>query len=144
MKMFDGKRRGTMNRLRLLAIGTVLMFGLSTVAQQTTGPDVHAAAVAPVEQHLKVLSEKLALTADQQDKARPILQEMHDGSQKLDDDQTLTPDQRHAAMGSLFMKADKEMRVFLTEDQKKKLDDMEAQMHGGPRDNPNGSAPQQN
>jgi hypothetical protein len=144
MKMFDGKRRGTMNRLRLLAIGTVLMFGLSTVAQQTTGPDVHAAAVAPVEQHLKVLSEKLALTADQQDKARPILQEMHDGSQKLDDDQTLTPDQRHAAMGSLFMKADKEMRVFRTEDQKKKLDDMEAQMHGGPHDNPNGSAPQQN
>jgi hypothetical protein len=135
-----------MNRLRLFAVGTVLMFALSTVAQQpTTGPDVHAAAVAPVEQHLKVLSEKLALTADQEDKARPILQEMHDGSQKLADDQTMTPEQRQAAMGPLFMKADKEMRVFLTDDQKKKLDDLEAQMHHGPQDNPNGnpSAPPQ-
>ena len=134
-----------MNRLRLLAVGTVLTFALSTVAQQTNSPDVHAAAVAPVEQHLKVLSEKLALTTDQQDKARPILQEMHDGSQKLADDPTLTPDQRQAAMGPLFMKADKEMRVFLTDDQKKKLDDLEAQMHHGPQDNPNGnpSAPPQ-
>ena len=52
-----------MNRLRLLVVGTVLMFAMSTVAQQNpTGPDVHAAAVAPVEQHLKMLSEQLALT----------------------------------------------------------------------------------
>jgi hypothetical protein len=131
-----------MNRLRLFAVGTVLMFALSTVAQQpTTGLDVHAAAVAPVEQHLKVLSEKLALTADQQDKARPILQEMHDGSQKLADDQTLTPEQRQAAMGPLFMKADKEMRVFLTDDQKKKLDELKAQMHSGAHDGPSGNAP---
>jgi hypothetical protein len=131
-----------MNRLRLLAAGTVLIFALSTAAQQsTTSPDAHAAAVAPVEQHLKVLSEKLALTAGQQEKARPILQEMHDGSQKIADDQSLTPDQRHAAMGELFMKADKEVRTFLNEEQKKKLDEMEAQMHGGPHENPNGNAP---
>jgi len=127
-----------MNRLRLLAVGTVLMFALSTVAQQTTtGPDAHAAAVAPVEQHLKVLSEKLALTADQQDKARPILQEMHDGSQKLDDNQSLTPDQRHLGMEPVFMKADKALREILTDDQKKKLDEMEAQMHGAPHLSPN-------
>ena len=32
-----------MNRLRLLAVGTVLMFALSAVAQQTTiSPDAHA------------------------------------------------------------------------------------------------------
>lgn len=133
-----------MNRLRLLAAGTVLMFALSTVAQQAaTSPDVHAVAVAPVEQHLKVLSEKLALTAEQQDKARPILQEMHDGSQKLANDQGLTPDQRQASMSELFMKADKEMRVFLTDDQKKKLDEMEEQMPHGPQESPNGNAPQQ-
>jgi len=126
-----------MNRIRLLAVGTVLMLAMSTVAQQTTtSPDVHAVAVAPVEQHLKALSEKLALTADQQDKARPILQEMHDGSQKIDDDQSLTPDQKHAAMGELFTKSDKAFREFLTDDQKTKLDAMEAQMHGGPHDHP--------
>lgn len=128
-----------MNRLRLLAAGTVLMFALSTVAQQNaTAPDVHAAAVAPVDQHLKMLSEKLALTAEQQEKARPILQAMRDGTQKLEDDEGLTPDQRQAGMHALFMKSDKEVRVFLTDDQKKKLDEMEAQMHG-PHDHPSGT-----
>jgi hypothetical protein len=96
---------------------------------------------------LKVLSEKLALTPDQQDKARPILQQMHDGSQKLEDDQTLTPEQRQAAMHPLFLKADQQLRAFLTDDQKKKkLDEMEAQMphaqHTGSDGSP--SAPPQN
>ncbi|MGA9585461.1 MAG: hypothetical protein WBQ95_09050 [Terracidiphilus sp.] len=129
-----------MNPLRLFAAGTVLMFTLSMVAQQpASSTDAHPVALAPVDQHLKVLSEKLALTADQQDKARPILQEMHDGSQKLEDDQSLSADQRHAAMSELFMKSDKQMREFLTDDQKKKLDEMEAQMQGGPHDHPGGS-----
>ncbi len=129
-----------MNRIRLLAIGTVLLFALSTVAQQsTTSPDAHAAAAAPVEEHLKVLSQKLDLTADQQEKVRPILQEMHDGSQKLDDDQTLTPDQRQAGMKPLIMKADKEIREVLNNDQKQKLDELEAQMHPAPHANPDGA-----
>ena len=129
-----------MNRIRLLAAGTVLMFAIGAVAQQTTtSPDVHAAAVAPVEQHLKVLSDKLDLTADQQEKARPILQEFHDGSQKLADDQSLTPAQRHEGMVPVFMKADKALRAILTDDQKKQLDAMEAQMQGGSHDNPHGT-----
>lgn len=133
-----------MNRLRLLAVATVLTFALGAGAQQpTTAPDAHAVAVAPVDQHLKVLSEKLSLTADQQEKARPILQEMHDGSQKLQEDQSLTPDQRHEGMVPVFMKADKALREILNEDQKKKLDEMEAQMHGGPHDNPHATPPPQ-
>jgi Spy/CpxP family protein refolding chaperone len=121
-----------MNRIRLLAAATVLMFALSMGAQQTAqSPDNHAAAaaVANVDQHLKMISEKLALTPDQEAKARPILQQMHDESQKLQDDTTLTPEQRQAAMHPIFMKADQQMREFLTDDQKKKLDEMEAQMH---------------
>ena len=128
-----------MNRIRLLAVGAVLTFAMSTVAQQTTtslDAHAHAVATAPVDQHLKALSDKLALTADQQEKARPILQDMHDGSQKINDDQSLTPDQKHAAMGELFMKSDKAFREFLTDDQKTKLDAMEAQMHGGSHDHP--------
>ena len=126
-----------MNRFRLLTMMTVLIFALSATAQQsTTMPDAHAVAAAPVDQHLKALSDKLALTADQQEKARPILQDMHDGSQKINDDQGLTPDQKHAAMSELFMKSDKALREFLTDDQKTKLDAMEAQMHGGQHDHP--------
>jgi hypothetical protein len=134
-----------MNRIRLLALVTVLIYGLSTAAQQpTTGPSAHNAATASVEEHLKVLSEKLALTSDQQDKVRPILQEMHDGSQKIDDDQTLKSDQRQAAMHSVFMRADKQIREILADDQKKRLDDLEAQMQPAPPAAGNGtsSAPQ--
>jgi len=129
-----------MNRLCLLAVAAVLMFASGAVAQQpTTSPDAHAA-VAPVDQHLKMLSEKLGLSTDQEDKARPILQEMHDDSLKIEEDQSLTPEQRHSAMVPVFMKADKAVRAFLTEDQKKKLDEMEAQMHGGAHGDPHGTA----
>jgi hypothetical protein len=127
-----------MNHIRLLAFSSVLLLALGAAAQQnpaspeasaTTAPDTHTPALTPVEQHLKMLSEKLGLSADQQAQARPILQQMHDGSQKLEDDSTLTPEQRHAAMHGLFTKADQQMRTFLTDPQKKTLDEMEAQMH---------------
>lgn len=122
-----------MNRIRLLAAGIVLMFALSALAQQTApSSDNHtaaAAALAPVDQHLKMISEKLALTPDQEAKARPIIQQMHDDSQKLENDTSLTTEERQAAMHPIFMKADQQMREFLTDDQKKKLDAMEAQMH---------------
>ena len=65
---------------------------------------------------------------------------MHDGSQKLEDDQSLTPEQKHQGMMPVFMKADKALREILTEDQKKKLDEMEAQMHGGAHGAAHGSA----
>ncbi len=59
-----------MNRIRLLAIGTMLMFALTTVAQQTTtNSDAHGGSgggVPTPQGHLKVLTEKLALTGDQQ------------------------------------------------------------------------------
>ena len=129
-----------MNRLCLLAMAAVLMFASGATAQHPTPIRAADAAVAPVDQHLKMLSEKLGLSTDQEDKARPILQEMHDDSQKIADDQSLTPEQRQSAMVPVFMKADKAVRAFLTEDQKKKLDEMEAQMHGGAHGDPHGSA----
>src|SRR6266403_1400971 len=73
-----GQRRKTMNRFRLVAIATIVMFALSMVAQQTTRP---GGGVPTVQGHLKVLTEKLALTADQQTKVKPILQELHDATQ---------------------------------------------------------------
>lgn len=119
-----------MNRIRLLAIGTVLVFALSTAAQQTaTSPDAHVAGIPSVEGHLKALSEKLDLTADQQAKARPIMQEMHDSMQKLADDTSLTDEERMAGQKPIRAKADKQIRVFLADDQKKKLDELEGLPH---------------
>jgi hypothetical protein len=126
-----------MNRFRLLPIGLTLMVALSTQAQQTAGgsasTDEHsqqnAQGVPTVEQHLKVLSEKLDLTSDQQVSAKPILQELHDGSMKLAQDESLTREERLAKVRPLREKADKQLREILTDDQKKKLDQLEHEPH---------------
>ena len=116
-----------MKRLPLIALAAVLSLALPLVARQAHSP-VNAA-VAPVDQHLKLLAEKLDLTADQQEKARPILQQLHDESQKIVDDKSLSHEELMEKMHPVFMKADKALREFLTTEQKAKLDEMEQQMH---------------
>lgn len=116
-----------MNRIRLLAAGMALAFALPSIAQQSATPP--AQHLPTVDQHLKGLSEKLDLTADQQEKARPILQEMQDAMQKVMSDKTLSPEQMHEQMRPAREKADKALREFLTEEQKKKLDELESQSH---------------
>ena len=133
-----------MNRSRLLAIGAMLMFGLTVVAQQAaTQPDrppdrpakdehgqsgVH---VPTVQGHLKVLTEKLALTGDQQAKIKPILQELHDATQKLDQDESMSSEERMVKVRASREKADKKIREILNDDQKKKLDQLEHEPHPG-------------
>jgi hypothetical protein len=116
-----------MKRLSLIALVAVLSLAFPVCAQQASSP-VNAA-VAPVDQHLKMLAEKLDLTADQQEKARPILQQLHDDSQKIADDKSLSHEELMEKMHPVFMKADKALREFLTDEQKTKLDTMEQQMH---------------
>lgn len=118
-----------MNRIRLLAAALALACALPLLAQQAAPPS-H---MPGVDEHLKMLSEKLALTSDQQEKARPIIAQMQDDLQKVMDDKTLTQDQVHEQSHQVYMKADKQLRLLLTDDQKTKLDDLEhphAEMHG--------------
>lgn len=100
-------------------------------AQEKAAPPEHAMVIPDVDQHLRMLSEKLELSSEQQEKARPILKSMQDELQKDMDDKSLTPDQMRAKMHADFMKADRELREFLTDGQKTKLDGMEKQMHHG-------------
>lgn len=125
-----------MNRIRLVAIGAILIFGLATVAQQSTTP----AGVPAVDAHLKVLAEKLDLSSDQQIKIKPMLQEMHDASEKLAQDQSLSSEERQASLKPVRLKADKEIRTVLDEDQKKKLDQLEQESHMNLHDDAHGTA----
>jgi hypothetical protein len=79
------------------------------------------------EEHLRMLSEKLNLSAEQQEKARPLIQNMLGERQALLRDQSLSSDQRSQRQRALHERADRELRHFLNEDQKKKLDELEAQ-----------------
>lgn len=118
-----------MHRTRLLGIGMILTLALAALAQQTGNVQggTHRHEMPSVEDHLKTLSGKLDLTADQQTKIRPALQEMHDSMQKLMQNQSLSPQEKHARHQELFETADRKTRKFLNDDQKKKLDEMEQQ-----------------
>ena len=122
-----------MNHIRLLAIGTTLMFVLTTVARQTTtSNDAHGGrggGVPTVEAHLKLMTEKLALTGDQQTKIKPILQELHDATLKVVHDESMSREERLGKVRASREKADKKIREILTDDQKKKLDQLEHEPH---------------
>lgn len=127
-----------MNRIRLFGMGTLMMFALTAGAQQTAtasagvGKDNHSGtqnSTDPVQNHLKKLSEQLNLTPDQEDRVRPILQEMHDAMGKAEQDQSLSDNERKALRHAAFMKADGQIREILNDDQKKTLDQLEQQMH---------------
>jgi Spy/CpxP family protein refolding chaperone len=137
------QRRKSMNRL--LAIGTLLMVALTAPAQQTaTGPsgtdkEKHGQGdaqegVPTVESQLKVLTAKLALTGDQQAKVKAILQELHEATLKLVRDKSLSQEERLAKVRPQRYKADKQIREFLNDEQKKKLDQYlqgpHSEMHG--------------
>lgn len=130
-----------MNRIRLLAIGTMLIVPLTAPAQQTaTGPggtDKQERGqrgaqddVPTVETQLKGLTEKLDLTGDQQVKIKPILQELHDVTQKLAQDENLSREERLSKVRPQRSKADKKIREILSDDQKKKLDQYLQGPHG--------------
>jgi Spy/CpxP family protein refolding chaperone len=125
------KRSGWLGVVVLAGLAVLAELGMtaSVFAQEKPAPAEHAMVMPDVDQHLKVLSEKLSLTAEQQEKARPILKDMQDGMQKVADNKSLTPDQMHEQMHSTMMRADKQLREFLTGEQKTTLDAMEKEMH---------------
>jgi Skp family chaperone for outer membrane proteins len=128
-----------MNRFRLLSTGAMLMVALLSPAQQTatsasSSQQEHVQSApqnspSSVDQHLKMLSERLDLTAGQQTKIRPILQQMLDSREKLMQDSSLSSEARAEKQKSLHDAADKQARKFLNDEQKKKLDALEQEPH---------------
>jgi Spy/CpxP family protein refolding chaperone len=129
-----------MNRLRLLAIGSMLVIAPAILAQQTAptgGPAkgaAHGVVLPDVGDQLKVLTQKLDLSVDQQPKVKTILQELHDASLRLMQDENISQDELLSEVRPLRMSADKKIREILTHDQKKKLDlylqGPHSEMHG--------------
>jgi len=122
-----------MNRRRAIVLAAAVALALpalqSGFAQQAEAPAAAPHAMPSVDDHLHMLAQKLDLTDEQQNKARPIIAEMQEEMQKTADDKNLTHDETMAKTHAAFMKADKQFREFLTEEQKSKLDAMEAEMH---------------
>jgi len=130
-----------MKQIRLLAFLATCLFALAALAQQNppaqgSGEHKHGQMgheMGNVDEHVKELSTKLDLTADQQAKVKAILQENHEQMQAMMKDQSMSKEDKHAKMQSMHDSVHAKVREVLNDDQKKKFDamvhDMESQMH---------------
>jgi len=137
-----------MNRTRVLAVASILTVAVAALAQQAisggTNKSTDQSGVPTAETQLKFLAGKLDLTADQQAKITPILQELHDSTVKLVQDQSMSSDERMSKIREERIAADKKIRTVLTDEQKQKLDQVEHEPHPELHGNvTGGTAPQQ-
>jgi Spy/CpxP family protein refolding chaperone len=131
-----------MTCFRLFAVGILLALTVSVAAQQAgtarhEDPHSNAQKTAPTaEAQLKMFAEKFDLTADQQGKIKPILQNLHEFTAKVMEDKALTHEEKIAKLKPARMKAHEQMIALLTEDQKKKVEEYmkgpHPEMHGDP------------
>ena len=117
-----------MKRIRGWMMGILMLFAVGALGQQP-GNDTVTHHMPSVEEHVNLLSERLNLTSDQQTKLTPVIREMQETVEKSNQDTSLSQDERNARMRAAHMKADKQMRMFLTEPQKAKLTEMEQEAH---------------
>jgi periplasmic protein CpxP/Spy len=137
---------------RLLAVGTTLIVALVMSTQQMAaapagterdqqGQRATQDDVPIVGQMLKVLTENLDLTAEQQARITPILQKLHDIQQTLVQDESLSREERLAKLRPHRYKANEEIREILTDNQRGKLDQYLQGPHTETHGNLSGATP---
>ena len=94
-----------------------------------------------------MISKKLNLSADQTAKLTPILTDRAQKTQALFQDQSLTPDQRHAQMKAIHENTEQQLATVLSPDQLQQLKSMKHGHRGdwgqrGPNGNPTRLTPQ--
>lgn len=114
-----------MKSIRSFGIGTVLMFALAMAAQQA----VTSSGVPKAESQLKLFTARLDLTTAQQAKIKPILQELQAGTENVVQEGNLSHDQVLEKVGPLRLNADRKIREVLSDEQKRKLDQLEHEPH---------------
>jgi hypothetical protein len=120
-----------MRRIALIAIMSISIIANAVLAQQSAAkPETGEQDSLPtVEEQLKVLNEKLGLTAKQQAKVKPVLQQLYDATENVMRDRTLSHEERLAKIRPQRQMADKKMRTILNDEQRKKLDRYEQGPH---------------
>ena len=117
-----------MSRFGKLLIAALLFTGFSAFAQDSNQPASASPGAKPdhmrgdrVEQKLKRLSKRLNLTADQKEKLRPVLQDEEQQLKSLEDDNSMTLQQKHRKTREIRMSVRSQMDAILTPEQKDKL-----------------------
>jgi protein CpxP len=136
-----------MKAIRLLTLIAACLFAMAALAQQNPpaqpsgdqkqGGHEHMGmgpGMGNVDDHVKELSTKLNLTADQQTKVKAILEEHHQQMQAMMKDDSVSKEDKHAKMMTMHDSVHAKVREILTDDQKTKFDamvkDMDSHMNG--------------
>ena len=150
-----------MKRILLSTALTLALTGTAAFAQQAqptlpenstpnaNAPYHHQHRHAPNPQkQAEMISKKLNLSADQTAKLTPILTDRAQKFQALMQDQSLTPDQRHAQMKAIHESTEQQLATVLSPDQLQQLKSMKHGHRGfgprGPNGNNNQAPPPQN
>jgi Spy/CpxP family protein refolding chaperone len=131
-----------MKKIRLLTLLAACLFAVAARAQQNppaqeSGDHKHGSHMGhdmgSVDDHVKELSTKLNLTADQQTRVKAIMEEHHQQMEAMMKDGSLSKEDKHAKMQTMHDSVHAKVREILTDEQKPKFDammkDMENNMH---------------
>jgi len=131
-----------MKLLRTLALLAISAFAISAFAQQTPPADAQEGhgqgqgqgqgmghKMPSADEMVQMMSQKLDLTADQKTKVTKIAEDMHKKMESTMNDQSMSREDRMAKMRSAHDESMAKVRTILNDDQKKKLDDWQKDMH---------------
>lgn len=118
-----------------LALAVVLVASLTAYAAQTApATQGHSATggsmMGPMtpENRLKMLTEKLNLTDDQQAKLKPIIEDQSKQMKAIHDDTSLAPTDKQAKMKEIHESSIEKMNAILTPEQQAKWKQMRQEM----------------
>jgi protein CpxP len=122
-----------MKSMRLLTLLAACLFAMGAFAQQNppateSGEHKHGGRMGhemgSVDDHVKELSTKLNLTADQQTKVKAVLEENRQQMQAMMKDESMSRKDKHAKMQGMHDSVHAKVREVLNDDQKTKFDAM--------------------
>jgi Spy/CpxP family protein refolding chaperone len=118
-------------RSSLLAFVLVLLVALtgSRILAQTEGSSLDPETRAKVQEKLQHISTELNLTDDQKQQLKPILQSEVQQLKSVNNDASLSSDQKQAKASEIRQSANSQMSSILTPDQQKKLASMREESH---------------
>jgi hypothetical protein len=133
-----------MKQIRTLTLLAVCAFAISALAQQTPPAETHEGhgqgqgqgqgqgmdhKMPSADEMVQMMSEKLSLTDDQKPKVTKIAEGMHKKMESMSNDQSMSREDRMAKMRTAHEDAMSQVRTILNDDQKKKLDEWQKEMH---------------
>jgi Spy/CpxP family protein refolding chaperone len=136
-----------MKSLRTLALLAMSLLGTAAFAQQNPPPP--GGGDQPqgprrgmsVDDQLKMMTEKLNLTADQQAKIKPFLEDARTQSQAVMKDDSLSQDDKRTKVRGIRESTNSKVRDVLTDTQKKQFDAMQQEMRDRMRQGQSGQNP---